>query len=322
MSSDGCLVLNIIDPTLYKIENSMYRIIQNRKIYFIFSGLLMVLSILAISIWGLNFGIDFTGGSLSEIELANVTAVTIERKLTSAGFSVASVQPTSDSQFLIRVEPLSESRHQRLLEVLREDLTPQSLSTFQELRFESIGPTIGRELQKKAIIALLVALGAIIFYIAWAFRKVSRPVASWKFGIGAIFALTHDVVIITGIFAVLGHFMDVEINTLFVTALLTIIGFSVHDTIVVYDRTRENLIHSSAGEDFENIVNKSVNETLTRSINTSLTTLFVLAALYFFGGATIEHFVLALMLGIVVGTYSSIFIASPLLLVWQRWSNS
>jgi preprotein translocase subunit SecF len=156
-----------------------------------------------------------------------------------------------------------------------------------------------------------------VFYIAYAFRQVSKPVASWKYGVSAIIALAHDLLIITGIFAALGYFLNVEVDTLFVTALLTILGFSIHDTIVTFDRTREN-IFKIQNQSFDDIVNLSVNQTIVRSINTSVTTLFVLLAIYVFGGASIKFFVLALMLGVIVGTYSSIFIASPLLTIWKR----
>ncbi len=191
----------------------------------------------------------------------------------------------------------------------------------QEMRFESIGPVIGEELKQKAIRAIIAVLVAIILYIAWAFRKVSEPVSSWKYGVTAIIALAHDVIIPTGIFVVLGQILGIELDILFVTALLTILGFSVNDTIVVFDRTRENLARDHHQHDFEFIVNKSVNETIRRSIITSVTTFVVLLAIYLFGGESIKYFVLALMVGVVVGTYSSIFLASPLLVVWEHFSR-
>ena len=157
----------------------------------------------------------------------------------------------------------------------------------------------------------------IVLYIAYAFRKVSKPVASWKFGIAAIIALTHDILVIAGIFAALGYFLNIEVDSLFVTALLTILGFSVHDTIVTFDRTRENLFKNN-NKSFSEIVNISVNQTIVRSINTSVTTLLVLLAIYFFGGESIKNFVLALVLGVIIGTYSSIFLASPLLTIWRK----
>ena len=188
----------------------------------------------------------------------------------------------------------------------------------EEKRFNSIGPVIGNELKESAVWAIVIALVAIVLYIGFAFRKVSFPVSSFKYGIIATIALFHDVIITLGVFAVLGHFYNVEIGIPFVAAILAILGYSVNDTIVVFDRTRENLLKSGI-DDFEKIVNKSVNETLIRSINTSFTTLIVLLVLYLFGGDTIKYFVVALMVGIAAGTYSSIFIASPLLVTWQKW---
>ena len=191
-------------------------------------------------------------------------------------------------------------------------------ANIEEKRFNSIGPVIGNELKEKAVLAIVIALIAIVLYNGFAFRKVSFPVSSFKYGIIATIALFHDVIITLGVFSVLGYFYNVEIGIPFVAAILAILGYSVNDTIVVFDRTRENLLKSGI-DDFEKIVNKSVNETLVRSINTSFTTLIVLAVLYLFGGDTIKYFVVALMVGISAGTYSSIFIASPLLVTWQKW---
>jgi preprotein translocase subunit SecF len=194
----------------------------------------------------------------------------------------------------------------------------EKFGSINEVRFDSIGPVIGKELQRKAVIAIILVLAGIIVYLAYAFRKITGGlVSSWAFGVNAILALIHDVLITIGFFAILGYFFKVEIDTLFVTALLTVIGFSVHDTIVVFDRIREGL-KKHYGEVFENIVNNSINETIVRSINTSFTTLLVLVALYIFGGETIRYFALALIFGIIVGTYSSIFVASPLLLIWYN----
>ena len=181
-----------------------------------------------------------------------------------------------------------------------------------ENRFESVGPVIGGELKEKSIKAIIIVLISIVIYIGWTFRRVSHPVSSWKYGLVALIALFHDIIITMGVFSILGHFYGVEVGMPFVVALLTILGYSVNDTIVVFDRTRENLLHSG-WDDFEEVVNRSINETLMRSLNTSLTTLVVLLAIYLFGGATIQYFVLALIIGIIAGTYSSIFIASPLL---------
>jgi len=192
-------------------------------------------------------------------------------------------------------------------------------SQIEELRYDSVGPSIGNELKQKSLYAIVIVLVAIVLYIAWAFRKVSKPVASWKYGLTSIIALFHDVMIVLGIFAILGRFFDVEINAAFIAAILTVLGYSVNDTIVVFDRVRENLPKSE--EDFEGTINTSVNQTLVRSINTSLTTLFVLLSILFFGGSTIRDFVLALSIGVFIGTYSSIFLASPLLVVWEKMKS-
>jgi len=352
------------------ISLTMLKIIQNRKIFFFISGILVAGSILSLIFWGLNLGIDFTGGSLLEVEVKGKmhfstedVSAKIKKNLPEIG--EVRVQPT-ESGFIIRMRDLSEEEHQKVVKEIKKlgnkeikeekpetrnqnleenrddknlatqqfnnsttskeaenfekDDSQQEILSIQEKRFESIGPIIGQELKTKAIWAIGIALVVIILYIAWAFRKVSKPVASWKYGMGAIVALIHDILIVTGVFSVLGHFLGYEVGILFVTALLTILGYSVNDTIVVYDRTRENLIYNPQ-DTFENTVNKSVNETIARSINTGLTTLFVLLALYFLGGETIKSFVLTLMIGTVVGTYSSIFIASPLLVVWQKLSK-
>ena len=189
-----------------------------------------------------------------------------------------------------------------------------------EKRFNSIGPVIGQELKQKTIYAIFIALIVIVSFIAWAFRKVSKPIASWKYGIIAIVALFHDILIVVGVFVFLGRFLNVELNAPFVAALLTILGYSVNDTIVIFDRIRENLKHYTP--DFAETVNKSVNQNLVRSIYTSITTLFVLLTLFFFGGESIKDFVLALIIGIISGTYSSIFLASPMLVTLERFKKN
>ena len=209
----------------------------------------------------------------------------------------------------MRLPNVTEEVHQKIAKELLK------LGAFEELSFETVGPTVGQELKQRSITALIIVLLAIIAYISFTFRKVSKPVPSWRYGVVAVVALLHDVLIPIGVFAVLGHYLDVKIDILFVTAALTVLGFSIHDTIVVFDRIRENIIRHP-GKTFEETVNKSVNQTLARSINTSLTALIVLLAVFLFGGVTIKYFVLMLILGIVCGTYSSIFIASPLLVSW------
>jgi preprotein translocase subunit SecF len=291
-------------------------IIGHKNIFISISGLLVLSSIVVILIWGLKLGIDFTGGSLLEVEFLNSRPSNAElsEALKSLGFS-SLIQPAGERGIILRLGQISEEEHQAIIQALKK------FGEVRERRFDAIGPTIGAELKRRAFMALGLAIAAIILYIAWAFRHVSKPVSSWKYGVVAVIALIHDVLIPTGVFAVLGKLYGVEVDALFITALLTILGFSVHDTIVVFDRIRENLRKIKAVEPFEITVNRSINETISRSINTSLTALFALIAVLFFGGITTRYLALALSLGIIFGTYSSIFVASPLLVVWNNWTN-
>ncbi|MFH1667964.1 MAG: protein translocase subunit SecF [Candidatus Komeilibacteria bacterium] len=300
----------------------MIDFIGKSKYWFALSGLLILLSFVSLGLWGLNWGIDFTGGSLMELQIKSTTAVD-----TNAIANIANeleikdirVQPSSDDIYLIRMEAIGEELHQQFLNKIEASFVDPTVEgqIVIEHRFDSIGPVIGAELKSKAFSAIALVLLAIVLYIALVFRKVSYPVASWKYGISAIIALAHDIIIIVGVFSLLGRFADYQVDSLFVTALLTVMGFSVHDTIVTFDRIRENLFHHQELT-YKQIVNKSINETVVRSLNTSITTLFVLTAVYLFGGDTIEHFMLALMCGIVIGTFSSIFLASPLLYSWFK----
>ncbi len=327
----------------------MYQIIQKRKIWLSVSTVLVLTSITFLIMWGLNFGIDFTGGSLLEIKFTenNRPSVTeVNSVLSDLDLGSLITQPVDENGMILRFQNIDEVNHQEVLKrlndliavdnaVTEEDMvtgtsTNETASSsiavetqdvafvrgIEELRFDAVGPSIGQELKQKSISAMMVVLVAIVLYIAWAFRAVSKPVASWKYGLSAIIALFHDVIITMGVFAFLGEFYDVEITTAFVAAILTVLGYSVNDTIVVFDRVRENLPKSE--EDFENTVNASVNQTIRRSINTSVTTLAVLLSIFFFGGDTIRDFVLALSIGVFVGTYSSIFLASPVLVLWER----
>ena len=289
----------------------MLAIIPNRKIFLTVSAVLVLLSAASLAVWGLKFGIDFTGGSLWEVGFSEgrPQGGGISAALADYNMDTALIQPAGEKGVILRSRDINENTHQAALVELG------SLGSVEEKRFESIGPTLGKELQRKSVKAVIGVLVLIIVYIAWAFRKVARPVSSWKYGVIAVIALIHDVTIPTGVFAVLGHFWGVEVDALFVTAALTILGFSVHDTIVVFDRIRENL-QRRGGEDFSRTVNASVNETLARSINTSLTVLLVLASIYFLGGRTTQNFALALIIGVFFGTYSSIFVAGPLLSYW------
>ena len=292
------------------------RIIDFRKATYAFSTVLVVASLLSFAVWGLKLGIDFTGGSLLEIEYKNARPQNeqIIANLAEIDEKDAVLQPTGERGVILRLPNIDEAKHQAILEILGG---PDDVL---EKQFTSIGPTIGQELRRNAIWAIVLVMLMIMLYISWAFRLVSRPIASWKYGFAALVALVHDVSIPVGFFSVLGHFYGITVDTLFVTALLTILGFSVHDTIVVFDRIRENLKKFGTREPFEELVEKSLRQTIGRSINTSLTVMFVMLALYLFGGATTKYFSLAILIGVGFGTYSSIFIASFLLITWHKFS--
>jgi preprotein translocase subunit SecF len=226
------------------------------------------------------------------------------------------VSVDSTGAILARMPDLGEDEHQDLVSAVSE-----AYPGLQELSFQSIGPSIGAALRNKALVALILVLVGISFYIAFAFRKVYQPVSSWKYGFITLLTLAHDVAIPAGVMAVLGRYLGVEIDTNFLVALLVVMGFSVHDTIVVFDRIRENLLKERLKDGFEAIVNRSVNQTLARSINTSVTLILVLIALYAIGPATLNYFMLTLLIGVTMGIYSSIFVASPLLIVWQGWTG-
>lgn len=283
-------------------------IIQHKKIYLTISALFVIASIAAIAVFGFRQGVDFVGGTLwqlrfaEEVMKADIAEVVPGATITS--------QPL-DTSYVIRMAELSEAEHQELLAAF-EDAFPG----IEELRFEAIGPIIGNELRTRAMWAFVFVLIGISLYIAFAFRKVSKPVSSWKYGAIALVTLFHDAVIPAGMMAVLGYLVGAEIDTNFVVALLVVMGFSVHDTIVVFDRIRENLQQQKLrNTPFDEVVNISVIDTLARSINTSLTLIFVLLAMYFLGAVTLSYFILVILVGTIVGTYSSVFLASPLLTV-------
>jgi len=298
----------------------VYKIIQKRKIFLSLSSLAAAASILALIFWGLNFGIDFTGGSLLEVQFTNYqpNITEIQDSLKDANLHNLVVQPTNDS-VILRFKDNTEEAHQAAVSQLQALIKDKKDASFKELQFDAVGPSIGQELKSKSFNATIIVFIMIILYISLAFRKVSKPVASWKYGVAAVIALVHDLLFILGTFAVLGHFYGIEINTPFIAAVLTVLGYSVSDTIIVFDRIRENLPKSQ--EDFENTINRSVNQTITRSINTSFSAVLALLAVLFFGGDTIKDFALALIVGIIVGTYSSIFVASPVLVVWDKFTH-
>jgi preprotein translocase subunit SecF len=289
----------------------MIHIIQKRKYTYWISGVLAVLSIAAIAVFGLRLGLDFKGGTMIEVRFAKspVPQVTeVQNALATLDLRSLTVQATGDNGAIIKFLASDDAVNAQVLDGLKT-VDPG----FVVVQSDFIGASVSGDIRTSAIWGTIISVVAIAAYIAFAFRKVSVPIGSWEYGWGAVIALAHDLLITTGFFAVFGKFFGVEVGVPFIAALLTILGYSVNDTIVVYDRIRENLLRSRAKTDFEDIANRSVNETLSRSINTSLTVLIVLAAVALFGGEGIRWFSIALLLGVTFGTYSSIFVASALL---------
>lgn len=289
-------------------------VVKYRKIFYIFSALLVLASCVSFYMYGLKPGIDFTGGTLVEVSYQGARP---EQAI--VGEALAKIDPAvsvrtgtlqnGEETYIVRMKEVNQLEKDMVMSALSVNGTASTTVK----SFDSIGPVLGAEALRKSIVSVILVILGIVLYITFAFRKVSEPVKSWKYGVVAIVALVHDVIIPTGVFSVLGHFKGYEVDTLFVTALLVILGFSVHDTIVVFDRVRENLRHANSKKSFANIVGESVSQTFARSINTSMTTLIALVVLYFVGGPSTEHFSLALIIGIAIGTYSSIFIGSTLL---------
>ncbi|MDO8582272.1 MAG: protein translocase subunit SecF [bacterium] len=290
------------------------RVIRYRLFWYIVSLLLAGGALASFFLYGLRPSIDFTGGSLLDVTW-NETRPTTESLQTAfkeQGIRDALIQPVEEKGTFFRFATATEEKHQEIIQALTK------LGAMTENSFETIGPAIGKELQGKALWSVILVILAITLYVAWAFRHVSRPVASWKYGVITIIALLHDVLLPIGIFALLGKFLHIEVTSGFIVALLTVLGYSVNDTIIVFDRIRENLGRLGARLSFDEIIDTSVTQTFTRSINTTLTTLLSLVAIYFFGGESVKYFALALIIGITSGAYSSIFIASPLLATAYR----
>lgn len=296
----------------------MPKIIQHKWLWFGLSAVLIIPGIIAWSVWGIKVGVDFKSGSVIEYQSSanNLTLDSVKKGIESIDLKNKVVSMTGDNGFVLKTDALTDEQHQQL-----NKLVTTNLPGTTEKSYTSVGPTIGKDQTIKAVWRVIIASLAIIFYIAYAFRKVPKPTSSWRFGICAVLALLHDILFVLGMIALLGRFYDfVEVDSLTVTALLTIMGFSVHDTIVVFDRIRENL-RLNPGGNFEDIANASVVQTLARSLNTSLTVLIVLLALFMLGGGSTKGFTLALLIGITIGTYSSIFNATPLLVVWQNMTS-
>ncbi len=289
-------------------------VIAKKKWFFILSAIVIVPGLISLIFNGLKLSIDFTGGTKYDFTIQKGDKGKIEKILKNNKVQIH-VLDISGENVSLKTSPIDQETKVKITGNLK-NIYPD----LKEKNFETVGPTIGGETQKNALMAVIIASIAITAYIAFAFRKVSRPVSSWKYGVCAIVALLHDILLVIGIFSILGYFLGVEIDSLFITALLTVMGFSVHDTIVVFDRIRENL-RKNYNFSYEEVVNNSLLETMNRSLNTSLTVIIVLFALLLFGGETIRWFVIALLLGIISGTYSSIFNASPLLVVWYEWDK-
>ncbi|MDP2741535.1 MAG: protein translocase subunit SecF [bacterium] len=285
-------------------------------IYYIFSGILIIGAIASLVLFGLKFGIEFNGGSNMEIEFLDQRPSNEEISQTLSQFNLGEIiiQPTGDRGAFLQFSGVDEPTHQQIFQKINE------LSKAEEKSFQYVGPSIGQELKNKTEMSVVLALLAITIYISFAFRKVSRPVSSWKYGVASLIALFHDILIPLGIFSILGKLYNVEITIPIIAALLTVLGFSVHDTIIIFDRIRENILRRGMGQ-FSETVDKSLNQTLGRSISTVFTTLLALLSIFFFGGETLKYFSFALIVGIISGAYSSIFIAGPLLVTWLNWDK-
>ncbi len=291
-------------------------IVNNRKFFFVLSAVLVLGSVFSVWKFGLNWGIDFKGGSVLEVSYAEVRPdfETTKAEIEKFGIGNFVLSPSGDKNYTLKTRELSPVEKVVVMSAFQKDPT----NVAKEERFNSLGPVVGTQLKNKALIAIGIVILCIVLFITYAFRKVSRPVASWKYGFATIIALAHDVIIPTGIFVAWTHFHGGEIDLLFVTALLAILGYSVHDTIVVFDRVRENLSVGTGKESFVETVGKSVTQTMGRSINTSVTIFLALSALYFVGGETTKDFAFVLLVGVIAGTYSSIFVASPLLVTLEK----
>ena len=290
--------------------------IKHYKLYYFISGVLILVSIVCLAKFGLKFSIDFLGGSILEVDLEKRPANSvIQEKLNQLNLGEITIQPTGESGVILRLKSIDENTHQQIISSLNE------ISKVEEKRFESIGPTIGKELKGKTLLLVIISLMSLLIYIAIAFRKISGTISSWQYGVVSIITLAFDVLIPIAAFAILGKIYNIQFNIPIVAALLTILGYTINDKVIVFDRVRENLLRSRE-ENFEELVNQSLNQIIGRSLSTGACTLLVLFSLFFFGGETLKYFALTLIVGIVIGTYSSLFIASPLLISWEKWRRN
>ncbi|MDE2213014.1 MAG: protein translocase subunit SecF [Patescibacteria group bacterium] len=291
------------------------------KTFLVLPAVVSLIALAALLLWGLTPSLDLAGGSLLQINFpqGRPSVQVVEGVLTPLHLGETRIQATGVSAYVISSSALTNTQKNTVEQSL------ETLGPVQEQQFTSISPSIGAEVLNKGYLAMGLVIICIILFIAFAFRKVSEPVASWKYGIVAIITLAHDMLIPAGLFAVLGHFAGAQVDSLFIVALLTILGISINNTIVVFDRIRENLRRNADAhrrEDFPPVVGRSIMQTLSRSINTSSTVVIVLLALYFFGPTTTQNFALTMLTGMIAGAYSSIFLASPLLLIWEKASGT
>lgn len=293
-------------------------VVKHKKLFVGISATLVLLAIASLFVFHLRVGIDFKGGALTEVAYTGVRPdqSALEPGLSALGYGEILLQPTGTEGYIVKSRDISEAEHTALLAAL----SANNAYPLEEKSFNSIGPSVGRELTRKAVVAVVLVSLAIITFIAYAFRKVSKPVSSWKYGVIAIITLLHDVAIPVGIFAILSHYFGAELDTLFVVAVLTVLGLSISDTIVVFDRIRENLKKepNAAKVNFAETVGRSLEQSYVRSISTSLTVILVLLSLFFYGPESTRYFALMLTAGMFFGTYSSIFLASPLLVMIEQ----
>ncbi|MBU4285025.1 protein translocase subunit SecF [Patescibacteria group bacterium] len=282
------------------------------KIHYFLISILIIASIVCLLVFGLNLGIDFLGGTIWEFELENrPDNAVIQEKLNKFDLGEIVIQPTGEKGTILRFKNIDENIHQQMLSSLNE------ISKVEERRFESIGPTIGRELRNKTIALIIISMISLLIYIAVAFRKLSWPISGWKYGLVSIITLAIDVIIPVFVLILLGKFNNVQFNIPIVAALLTILGYTINDKVIIFDRVRENILRTRS-EDFAGTINQSLNQVISRSLSTGFCTLLILFSIFFLGGETLKYFSLTLIIGIIVGTYTSLFIASALLISWSR----
>lgn len=288
-------------------------IVRHRTLFFWFTGIILAAAVGAILVFGLQLGIDFSGGSLMQVGYKNGVPPlsTIEKQVSVVPLGAVSVRSSGKDAVTIRMRTMTPAEHDAVLTSI------SSTASTTELSYTSVGPSFGDQFAHKALWAILAVVLVIALYIAFAFRKVSRPVSSWFYGLTVVAILAHDVIIPTGFYAILAHYTGVQVDALFITALLALLGYSVNDTIVIFDRVREHLALNEKmnnKEPFEMTVGKSIDETMIRSVNTSLTTALALGALVLFGASATRDFALVTLVGVIAGTYSSILLAAPLLI--------